>query len=116
MCVCVSACACECACLCVSVCVCVCVFPPNVSMYKHSRIMPDWFNSSDDVFCNIPNTPDVVFLDKVKRRRPVVRERMRSETQTSECVCVCVCVCVCLKVYLCERSEERRGEKECRSR
>ena len=29
--------------------------------------MPDWFNSSDDVFCNIPNTPDVVFLDKVKR-------------------------------------------------
>ena len=43
------------------------VFPPNVSMYKHSRIMPDWFNSSDDVFCNIPNTPDVVFLDKVKR-------------------------------------------------
>src|SRR4029434_10093288 len=33
------------------------VFPPNVSMYKHSRIMPDWFNSSDDVFCNIPNTP-----------------------------------------------------------
>jgi len=43
------------------------VFPPNVSMYKHSCIMPDWFNSSDDVFCNIPNSPDVVFLDKVKR-------------------------------------------------
>ena len=66
--------------ICVCVCVCMCdrivnlissnvkgVFPPNVSIYKHSRIMPDWFNSSDDVFCNIPNTRDVVFLDKVKR-------------------------------------------------
>ena len=39
----------------------------NVTMYKHSRIMPEWFNSSFDVFCNIPNTPDVVFLNRDRR-------------------------------------------------
>ena len=26
--------------------------------------MPEWCNSSIDVFCNIPNNPDVVFLDR----------------------------------------------------
>ena len=30
--------------------------------------MPEWFNSSTDVFCNIPNTPDVVFLDRASRQ------------------------------------------------
>jgi hypothetical protein len=29
------------------------VFLENVTMYKHSRIMPEWFNSSVDVFCCI---------------------------------------------------------------
>ena len=43
------------------------VFPENVTMYKHSRIMPEWFSSSIDVFLNIPNTPDVVFLDGDRR-------------------------------------------------
>ena len=33
------------------------VSPENVTMYKHSRIMPEWFNSSIDVFCNIPYYP-----------------------------------------------------------
>ena len=32
-------------------------------MYKHSRVLPDWFNCPYDVFANIPNTPDVVFVD-----------------------------------------------------
>ena len=36
-------------------------------MYKHSRIMPEWFNSSIDLFCNIPNTPGVVFLNRDRR-------------------------------------------------
>ena len=36
-------------------------------MYKHSREIPDWFNSSDDVFCNISNTPDVVLVDKDRK-------------------------------------------------
>ena len=40
------------------------VFLENVTMYKHSGIMPEWFNSSIDVFCNIPNTPDVVILNR----------------------------------------------------
>ena len=35
------------------------VFLENVTMYKHSRIMPEWLNSSIDVFCNIPGSPDV---------------------------------------------------------
>ena len=39
----------------------------NVTMFKHSRIMPEWFNSSIDVMCNIPNTPDVVFLNRERR-------------------------------------------------
>jgi len=39
------------------------IFPKNMPMYKHSRVIPDWFNSSDDVFCNIPNTSDIVFMD-----------------------------------------------------
>jgi hypothetical protein len=29
------------------------VFLENVTMHKHSGIMPEWFNSSIDVFCNI---------------------------------------------------------------
>ena len=29
--------------------------------------MPELFNSSIDVFCNIPNTADVVFLDRDRR-------------------------------------------------
>ena len=29
--------------------------------------MPEWFNSSIDVMCNIPNTPDVVFLKRDRR-------------------------------------------------
>ena len=33
-------------------------------MYKHSHIMPERFNSSIYVFCNIPHTPDVVFLNR----------------------------------------------------
>jgi len=32
-------------------------------MYKHSRVILDWVNSSDDLFRNIPNTPDVVLMD-----------------------------------------------------
>ena len=32
-------------------------------MYKHSRVLPEWFGSAIDVFANIPNTPDVVFVD-----------------------------------------------------
>lgn len=31
------------------------LFSDNSSMYKHSCIAQDWFNSSNDVFCNIPN-------------------------------------------------------------
>ena len=43
------------------------VFLENATMYKHSRIMPEWFNSSIDVFCDIQNTPDVVFLNRDRR-------------------------------------------------
>ena len=43
-------------------------FPDNVPMYKHLRTVPEWFNSSDAVFCNIPNTPDVVFVDNNRKQ------------------------------------------------
>ena len=42
------------------------VFLENMTMYKHSRIMQEWFDSSIDVFCNIPNSPDV-FLNRDRR-------------------------------------------------
>ena len=54
------------------------VLPENVTMYKHSRIMPEWFNSSIDVFCNIPNTPDVVFLDRDRRELLILEMCVRS--------------------------------------
>ena len=51
----------------------------NVTMYKHSRIMPEWFNSSIDVFCNIPNTPDVVFLNRDRREVLLLETYLISE-------------------------------------
>ena len=45
----------------------------NVTMYKYSRIMPEWFNSSIDVFCNIPNTPDVEFLAETEGKCSYLR-------------------------------------------
>ena len=37
--------------------------PSSAAMYKHSRVLPDWFSCEYDAFTNIPNTPDVVFVD-----------------------------------------------------
>ena len=39
------------------------IMPASAALYKHSRVLPDWFGSAGDVFANIPNTPDVVFVD-----------------------------------------------------
>ena len=36
-------------------------------MYKHARVLPNWFDCTNDVFANIPNTPDVVFVDNSHR-------------------------------------------------
>ena len=38
--------------------------PVDLIAFTHSQRFPDWFQSSDYVFCNIPDTPDVVFLAK----------------------------------------------------
>ena len=39
----------------------------GVNMYKHSCVMPGWFNVFHDLFCNIFNTIDVVFLGQSQR-------------------------------------------------
>ena len=37
--------------------------PSSAAMYKHTRVLPQWFGYASDIFANIPNTPDVVFVD-----------------------------------------------------
>ncbi|XP_033977699.1 uncharacterized protein LOC117475536 isoform X4 [Trematomus bernacchii] len=39
------------------------ILPSSAAMYKHTRVLPEWFGFTNDVFANIPNTPDVVFVD-----------------------------------------------------
>ena len=41
--------------------------PSRAAMYKHSRVLPDWFGCACDVFAGIPNTPDIVFVDTSHR-------------------------------------------------
>ena len=36
-------------------------------MYKHSCVMADWFTTTNDVFKNIPDNPDIIFLAKDRR-------------------------------------------------
>ena len=39
-------------------------------MYLHSTVKLDWFehNSTDDnMFCNIPNTPDIIFINEISK-------------------------------------------------
>ena len=43
------------------------VIYPNASVYKHSCVMSEWFGSTNDLSSNIPNTPDIVFVDKDRR-------------------------------------------------
>lgn len=42
-------------------------------MYKYSLLGPNWFNSSDHVFCNIPDTPDTVFMDNNRKQVMVLQ-------------------------------------------
>lgn len=39
------------------------ILPSSAAMHKHSRVLPEWFNYTCDVFACIPNTPDVVYVD-----------------------------------------------------
>ena len=39
------------------------IVPSSAAMYKHTRVSPEWFGLTSNVFANIPNTPDVVFVD-----------------------------------------------------
>ncbi|KAI9541250.1 hypothetical protein NQZ68_032254 [Dissostichus eleginoides] len=39
------------------------ILPSSAAMYKHTRVLPEWFGFTNDVFANIPNTPDVVLVD-----------------------------------------------------
>ena len=41
--------------------------PASGAMYKHARVLSNWFDCTNDVFANIPNTPDVVFVDNNHR-------------------------------------------------
>lgn len=37
--------------------------PSSAAMYKNLRVLPGWFDLDYDIFANIPNTPDIVFVD-----------------------------------------------------
>ena len=37
--------------------------PASAVLYKNSRVLAEWFGSAGDVFSNIPNTPDIVYVD-----------------------------------------------------
>ena len=43
------------------------IMPASSVMFKHRRVLPEWFGSTCDVFALIPNTPDIVFVDTSHR-------------------------------------------------